>query len=83
MWALDDFTAENRATIIYPGSNRCPETTPTHDAVSIQAVMPAGSVLIWPGRTFHGGGANRTEHWRLGLVAEGVASFIEGRPPRF
>ena len=76
MWALDDFTAENGATIIYPGSNRCPETTPPRDAVSIQAVMPAGSVLIWPGRTFHGGGANRTEHWRLGLVTEYVAGWL-------
>ena len=76
MWALDDFTADNGATVVYPGSNHWPETTKPEDVRPIQAVMPAGSVLIWPGTTFHGGGANRSEHWRLGLVTEYVAGWL-------
>ena len=76
MWALDDFTAENGATVLYPGSNHSPDTTPPPDVEPVQAVMPAGSVLIWPGKTFHGGGANRTDRWRLGLVIEFVAGWL-------
>ena len=38
--------------------------------------MPAGSVLIWPGATFHGGGPHRTDRWRLGLVIEFVAGWL-------
>lgn len=76
MWALDDFTVENGATVIYPGSNRSPDTCPPPDAEPVQGVMPAGSVLIWPGKTFHGGGANHTDRWRLGLVIEFVAGWL-------
>lgn len=76
MWALEDFTAENGATVLYPGSNQWPDTTPPPDVEPVGAVMPAGSVLIWPGTTFHGGGANRTDRWRLGLVVEFVAGWL-------
>jgi hypothetical protein len=76
MWALDDFTADNGATTIYPGSNHWPEGTVPAGAAPVQAVMPAGSVLIWPGRTLHGGGANRTDRWRLGLITELVAGWL-------
>ena len=76
MWALDDFTAENGATVLYPGSNRSLEAGPAADAEPVQAVMPAGSVLIWPGKTFHGGGANHTDRSRLGLVIEFVAGWL-------
>ena len=76
MWALDDFTAENGATVLYPGSNHSPDKAPSPDVEPLQAVMPAGSVLIWPGKTFHGGGANRTDRWRLGLVIEFVAGWL-------
>jgi hypothetical protein len=76
MWALDDFTDENGATVVHPGSNRSPDTMPPADVELVHAVMPAGSVLIWPGKTFHGGGANRTDRWRLGLVIEFVAGWL-------
>ena len=76
MWALDDFTVENGATVLYPGSHRWPETTPPDHVEPVQAAMPAGSVLIWPGATFHGGGPNRTDRWRLGLVIEFVAGWL-------
>lgn len=76
MWALDDFTADNGATVVHPGSNHWPGAEPPPGAEGVQAVMPAGSVLIWPGRTLHGGGANRTDGWRLGLVIEFVAGWL-------
>lgn len=38
MWALDDFTAENGATVLYPGSNHSPDSTPPPDAEPVQAI---------------------------------------------
>ena len=76
MWALDDFTEANGATVLYPGSHRVPSADELRGIEPIQAVMPAGSVLVWPGRTFHGGGANQTDGWRFGLITEYVAGWL-------
>ena len=67
-WALSDFTTENGATRLVPGSHRWgDERTPT-EAETVQAVMPRGSVCLFLGGIFHGGGENRTEEqWRLGM----------------
>ncbi|MBI1180127.1 MAG: phytanoyl-CoA dioxygenase family protein [Alphaproteobacteria bacterium] len=57
IWALDDFTAENGGTLLVPGSHNPPtETEPPARAVNVE--MKAGSVLLWTGATWHGGGAN-------------------------
>ena len=61
MWALTDFTEANGATRIIPGSHlrdHSPEFGSRHE--SIAAEMPRGSVLVWHGSLWHGGGANRT-----------------------
>ncbi|MGD9752720.1 MAG: phytanoyl-CoA dioxygenase family protein [Acidimicrobiia bacterium] len=76
MWALDDFTVDNGATVVLPGSNRWEHTTVDERTRVVQAEMPAGSVLIWTGKTLHGGGANHTDRWRLGLVIEFVAGWL-------
>ena len=73
MWAVDDFTAENVATHLVPGSHKwervglLPEREPLDHEI-IQGIMPAGSVLIYFGSLLHGGGANRTKHPRTGIV---------------
>lgn len=68
-WALTDFTVENGATRVLPGSHRRMETwPPENDAGVVQAVMPKGSVLVYLGTAFHGGGANRSNGPRMGLV---------------
>lgn len=68
MWALDDFTAENGATRVVPGSHRGPiDRMPSEDTVT-QAVMPRGSVVLWRGSAMHGGGANRSAAPRRGIV---------------
>ncbi len=68
MWALDDFTLENGATRVVPGSNDLREVSSVNEADVIQAVMPKGSVLFYLGSTIHGGGANRSQLPRSGLI---------------
>ncbi len=62
--ALEDFTAENGATRIVPGSHRWPkDRQPEPDEIAV-AEMPAGSAIVYLGSTIHGGGPNTTEATR-------------------
>lgn len=70
VWAIDDFTEENGATEIVPGSHTWPaERWPTSDE-SRPAVMKAGSVIFYPGTFWHGGGANRSDTARLAVTCQ-------------
>ncbi len=67
IWALSDFTAENGATRVAPGSHRWePGRQPEADEVC-QAEMRAGSVLLYSGSVIHSGGENQTNDVRMGL----------------
>jgi ectoine hydroxylase-related dioxygenase (phytanoyl-CoA dioxygenase family) len=65
MWALTEFTAENGATRLVPGSQDATELDA--QASIVTAEMQPGSVLVWTGGLFHGGGANHAQQPRLGL----------------
>ena len=68
IWAIDDFTAENGATEIIPGSHRWGSETPDEDDERLVTVeMPAGSVVVFLGTLWHRGGANRTDRSRLAI----------------
>ena len=70
MWMLDDFTEENGATILVPGSHlsgREPDPRLDTDANWTSAVGPAGSVAIFDGRTWHSTGLNVTDQPRVGI----------------
>lgn len=77
MWALTDFTEANGATRIIPGSHRA-DRSPDYGAPyqSIAAEMPRGSVLIWHGSLWHGGGANTTDERRVGIAMNYCAGWI-------
>ena len=65
MWALTEFTAENGATRLVPGTQDSIELV--DDPLIVTADMEPGSVLLWQGGLFHGGGANCAQRRRLGL----------------
>jgi ectoine hydroxylase-related dioxygenase (phytanoyl-CoA dioxygenase family) len=76
MWPLDDFTEANGATRIVPGSHRWTDQLPGPDSETVAIEMPAGSALIYLGSVWHGGGANRTEHARLGVVLHYAVAWL-------
>lgn len=68
MIAATDFTAENGATLVAPGSNNWEPTREPEPHEVESAEMRTGSALIYLGSTFHAGGANNTDKPRLGIV---------------
>lgn len=66
IWAITDFTAENGATQVVPGSIDWPDDRKSEPQEICQAVMPAGSVLVYTGSVFHGGGENLSQSDRIG-----------------
>jgi ectoine hydroxylase-related dioxygenase (phytanoyl-CoA dioxygenase family) len=76
MWALTDFTEANGATRLVPTSHLRPSPEYGGDYPTIPAEMAKGSVLIWDGALWHGGGANRTDKRRTGVAMNYCAGFI-------
>jgi len=76
MWALTDFTDANGATRLVPGSHV--KDNPVYGGAyeTIPAEMKKGSVLIWDGALWHGGGANKTDKRRTGIAMNYCAGFI-------
>jgi hypothetical protein len=67
---LDEFTEENGATYLLPGSHRMPEK-PTNEefiANSVRAVAPAGTLVIFDARLWHSAGVNRTARPRRAIT---------------
>jgi ectoine hydroxylase-related dioxygenase (phytanoyl-CoA dioxygenase family) len=81
MWALTDFTAANGGTLFVPGSHRSaqtPDAPGALDDADIRSLeMPAGSVMMFHGSLWHGGGANTTtDEWRLGVNLQYCPGFV-------
>jgi ectoine hydroxylase-related dioxygenase (phytanoyl-CoA dioxygenase family) len=75
IWAIDDFTEENGATLIAPRSHLVDKELGSSWA-TVPAEMEAGSVLIYDGRIVHGAGANASKTRRIGLIVEHVVRWL-------
>ena len=78
MWALTDFTEANGATRVIPGSPPGRPSPRTTDARTTRSRprCPRGSVLVWHGSLWHGGGANTTDRRRIGIAMNYCAGWI-------
>lgn len=78
MFALSDFTAENGATRVVPGSHLWSDySRQAADDEITQAVMPSGSGMIYLGKTLHSAGANKTENEpRFGMHLSYVLGWL-------
>lgn len=70
IWAIDEFTAENGATVVLPGSHQWDGRLPTDSDQGVPAVMPAGSCVFFLGTLWHGGGSNETSAPRRAVTAQ-------------
>jgi hypothetical protein len=67
MWALSEFTDENGATRVIPGSQHWDWDRTGIGEESIPAEMRLGSMLLYTGSVLHGGGANESDAPRIGM----------------
>lgn len=77
VWALDDFTQDNGATEVIPGSHLWGDQRPDPDDPRTRAIeMKAGSVVVFLGSTYHRGGANTSDTVRLGITPQFCEPWI-------
>ncbi len=76
IWAGDDFTEENGATRVIPGSNTREDGLRFELEDSIPAVMSRGSVLFYSGSVYHGGGPNTSDARRRAINITYNVSFL-------
>jgi ectoine hydroxylase-related dioxygenase (phytanoyl-CoA dioxygenase family) len=67
MWSITEFTKENGATLLLPGSHNLQDESAPNEPITITAEMPAGSVILYSGSLFHAAGSNLSDSERLGL----------------
>ncbi|MDX1736247.1 MAG: phytanoyl-CoA dioxygenase family protein, partial [Halioglobus sp.] len=71
VFAVDEFTPDNGATVAIPASHLWGEERfPRDSDERVMAVMPAGSCILFLGNLWHGGGANYSGASRLAITAQ-------------
>ena len=75
--AMTDFTANNGATVVIPGSHTWGQRSPTEQecAQAIPVIMPKGSMVLFLGTLWHSGGANSSDSPRLAVTAQYCAPW--------
>jgi len=76
IWAIDEFTKMNGATVVIPGSHKWGHDRAGHRDETISAVMPQGSVIFFLGTTWHGGGQNHTDDARFAITHQYCEAYM-------
>ena len=76
IWAGTDFTVDNGATRLVPGSHEWPEERVALEHEITQAVMPKGSAVIWLSRSLHGSGASKSSEGRIGYFHSYIVDWL-------
>ena len=76
IWAISEFTKENGATQIVPGSHTWDKNRKPLPEEIAYAEMKPGSVLLYTGTVLHGGGENLTNSRRLGAFIHYSLSWL-------
>ena len=75
--ALDDFDIENGATHIVPYSHKWHDRPVDQTVETLQVAMRAGTMLMWAGSLWHGGGANTSaDRERLGFFMSHNVAYL-------
>ena len=80
IWLLDDFTNDNGATEVVPGSHKKSTKPTSEDDRSIKyikVIAPRGSVLFTHGNLWHRAGRNQSSKPRIGLLCSFAASYMK------
>ena len=83
LWAVTDFTAENGATRIIPGSHLWEEERQPKANEVVAAEMPAGSAIIYAHNIIHGGGANTTDIPRTAVALNFSLGWLRQQENQF
>ena len=75
--ALDDQDVENGATHIVPYSHKWYDRRVDQNVETLQVEMRSGTMLMWEGGLWHGGGANRSEgRERMGFFMSHNVAYL-------
>ena len=76
---LEDFTTENGATLVAPGTQvrALFPTKEEFDPISVQTTGPAGSAMLMTGLLWHSAGVNRTAMPRAGILGQYLPKFVK------
>ncbi len=78
-FAIDEFTAENGATLVVPGTHQQPGRPPDAylERNKVPVVCPAGSMLVFDSTLWHAAGANVSGKDRLAINHQFTRSFFK------